>query len=343
MWILCRNKKSMLESWWKPIGPALVLVLTIFARNNNTGTVLPMLLAAVCAVLFLVGGKKGWKGALVFAVVTLGSFFLVQSWLDKTVSPVTPPSYNASMSMYTQTLARTFELEEENWNNEDYLEYIVLVDSGRQRYIPRNGDPTKGRLRLDDLEDLERFMTLWKRMGKQYPEHYADAILANTHPAWFPGSVMDGYKQAGVAMYADYDKCWFFYADLIEEPGVLESKLPKVHDWYRDISLMTSVEKIPVISMLFSVGFHIWLAIACLFQAFYRKARQLYLPLVTVLAYAFISMCVPLMLLRYFAALFFVFPLVLVFTLQPRLPGLEGAETVSAAEEKSEPEEQQAT
>ena len=319
LWILCRNKKIMLASWWKPIGPALVLVLTVFARNNNTGTILPLLLAAVCAVLFLVGGKRGWKGALVFSVASLGSFFLMQGWLDRAVSPVTPPSYNASMSVYAQTLARTFVLEKENWDNQDYLEYIVLVDSGKQRYIPRNGDPTKRRLQLDNPEDRQRFMALWKKIGKQYPEHYADAFLANTHPAWFPGSAMDGYKQAGVAMYADYDKCWFFYADLIEEPGVLESKLPKLHDWYRDISLMTSVEKLPVISMLFSVGFHLWLAIACLFQAFYRKARQLYLPLVAVLAYAFISMCVPLMLLRYFAALLFLFPLILVFTLQPRL------------------------
>ena len=45
-----------------------------------------------------------------------------------------------------------------------------------------------------------------------------------------------------------------------------------------------SYEKIPVVSLLFSPAFHFWLVLACLFWAFYRKARQQYLPLTVLIA-----------------------------------------------------------
>ena len=105
----------------------------------------------------------------------------------------------------------------------------------------------------------------------------------------------------------------------IEEPGVSESKWPELRAFYQDIGLRISYEKIPVISLLFSTAFHFWLVLACLFGAVVAKARQLYLPLLILVAYTLISMAVPIMLLRYFAALLLAFPIVLVLLLQPNL------------------------
>lgn len=319
LWLMCRDVKGFQGSWWKPVGPALVVVLTVFSRNNNTGLALPFVLSGIALVLFLVGGKRGWKGALVFGVTAVAAYAALSTVLTGICTPISQPSPNASMTVYTQSLIRAYTLEEENLSAGDKLAVLKFFNSKGMRYVAENGDSTKGRLKLETAEDRAEFMAFWRDMGRRYPAHYADAVLMNTRAAWFPGTVMDGYQKRNVSFYDGYEKCWFFYGNHIEEPGVLESKLPKLHDWYEDLCLQISFEKVPVIGLLFSVGFHFWLAWGCLFQAFYRKARHLYLPLLVLIGYAVASMCVPLMLLRYFAALIFAFPLVLAFILQPKL------------------------
>ena len=107
--------------------------------------------------------------------------------------------------------------------------------------------------------------------------------------------------------------------EAIEEPGVLESKWPELHTFYQDIGLRISYEKVPLVSLLFSTAFHFWLVLACLCVTVVTKARQLYLPLLVLVAYTLISFAVPIMLLRYFAALLLAFPFVLVVMLQPDL------------------------
>lgn len=319
LWLMCRDVRGFLGSWWKPIGPALVIVLTVFARNNNTGGVLPFVLAALALVLFVIGGKKGWKGALSFGVTALALYLGLGAVLTGICTPISRPTPNASMTVYTQSLVRAYTLEGENWSAGEKLAMLKFFNTKGMKYVAENGDSTKGRLKLETEEDRAEFMTLWQEMGRRYPGHYADAILMNTRAAWFPGAVMDGYQKRNVAFYDGYEKCWFFYGHMIEEPGVLESKLPALHDWYEELCLQISFEKVPVIGLLFSVGFHVWFVLGALFYAFYRKARALYLPLLVLLGYAVASMCVPLMVLRYFAALILAFPLVLAFWMQPNL------------------------
>ena len=319
LWLMCRDVKGFLGCWWKPIGPALVIVLTILARNNNTGSVLPFVLAGLSLVLFVIGGKKGRKGALSFGATALVLYLGLSSLLAGICTPISQPTPSASMTVYTQSLVRAYTLEGESWSAGEKLAMLKFFNTKGMQYTAENGDGTKGRLKLKTREDRAEFMAFWQQMGQRYPGHYADAILMNTRAAWFPGAVMDGYQKRNVSFYDGYEKCWFFYGHMIEDPGVLDSKWPALHQWYEDLCLQISFEKVPVIGLLFSVGFHVWLVLGALFYAFYRKARALYLPLLVLLGYAVASMCVPLMLLRYFAALILAFPLVLVFILQPKL------------------------
>ena len=319
LWLMCRDVKGFLGSWWKPIGPAVAVVLTVLARNNNTGKIMPWLLAAVAAVLFLVGGKKGWKGALSFGVTALCAFLALNAVLSGICVDAKAPSRNASKALMTQSLARAYTKEGESWEAGDKLQMIGFFNLDNMRYIPESGDATKGRLKLSSYEREQEFTEFWLKMGKKYPAIYADAILLHTRAAWFPGAVMDGYQESKTASYPKYDKCWFYVGEDIEEPGVSESKWPELRSFYQDIALRTSYEKLPVISLLFSTAFHFWLVLVCLFGAVVTKARQLYLPLLVLVAYTVISMAVPIMLLRYFAALLLAFPIVLVVLLQPNL------------------------
>ena len=319
LWLMCRDVKGFLGSWWKPIGPAIVVVLTVLARNNNAGKVMPWLLAAVAVLLFLVGGKKGWKGALSFGAAALCSFLVLTTVLTGICTDAKAPSRNASKTLMTQSLARAYTLEGENWEAGEKLQMIGFFNLDKMKYVAESGDTTKGRLKLTSYEREQEFTEFWLEMGKKYPAIYADAILLNTRAAWFPGAVMDGYQESKTASYPNYEKCWFYVGEAIEEPGVLESKWPELHTFYQDIGLRISYEKVPVLSLLFSTAFHFWLVLACLCVAVVTKARQLYLPLLVLVAYTLISFAVPIMLLRYFAALLLAFPFVLVVMLQPNL------------------------
>jgi len=100
------------------------------------------------------------------------------------------------------------------------------------------------------------------------------------------------------------------------EPGEHFLWLPRVRAFYRSVGLMISYEKIPLVSMFFSIGFQVWMLINALFFAVYRKAPYAWAPLAVLAVYTAASAMVPLVLLRYFAALFFAAPLVWMLMLQ---------------------------
>ena len=162
---------------------------------------------------------------------------------------------------------------------------------------------------------MKEFLVFWCKMGLKHSGCYLDAILDNTKQMWFPGCVVDGYNESGI--YEGYDKCYYSFNERIAKPGTHMQYFPKVREFYTDIGLYISFEKIPVVSMLFSIGFQFWFLLNSLFYVVYRRCKGLYLPLVLITGYMLISAFVPLVLLRYFAGIFFAFPMILVFTFQP--------------------------
>ena len=62
--------------------------------------------------------------------------------------------------------------------------------------------------------------------------------------------------------------------------------------------------------MLFSIGFQLWLLLFCLFYALARKRRSLLLPIAALLIYVLCSAFTPLVLLRYYGALFLAMPII---------------------------------
>lgn len=185
-------------------------------------------------------------------------------------------------------------------------------------YCPENADQTKRRINIQN--NFWDFFMFWCKIGTEHLGCYIDAILANTQNMWYPDSVIDGYNQVFKEVgepYYDYDKCYYSITSDLEEPAEHMNYLPMVLNYYTQIGLNISFEKLPVVSMLFSIGFQFWLILNCFFYVMYRRLYRLVLPLTIILGYMLISACVPLVLLRYFAAAFFAVPMLIVFTIQP--------------------------
>lgn len=292
------------------------LVLTVLARNNNAGAFAAVLIVLVSVVIWLAARSANRRGAGAFLAAALGGYVLLSASLTALCQPLAPATANASLSVLTQPLARAYERTGDTWSEEERAAFQTYFETEGMRYVPENADSTKGYL-VVSREDMRGFLRLWLRIGLRYPGCYLDAILANTRQMWFPDVVVDGYQEAETASYDAYGKCYFSLTQRIGQPGTQHSLLPGLRDVYTQLSMQISFERIPVVSMFFSIGFQFWLLLNACFYAAYRRAHALRWPLALLMGYTLFSALVPLVLLRYFSALFLAAPLVVVFTLQP--------------------------
>lgn len=316
-YFMMSNKEKFFTSLYHPIFLGITLVLTLLARNNNAGLLVLIIIVGISLWVWFKYHKEYLKGATIFAGTTIVVYLLLGVVLSVLCQPKTEAKAGNAMSLFSQPLARAYINEREIWTEDEVNELYSYMNMDGIVYVAENADGTKSRLNVDGR--LKAFLIFWIKIGMKHPECYAEAILENTKQMWFPASVVDGYIKAGISAYASYDKCYYYYGDRLEAPGTHLLYFPWIREFYKNIGLNISFEKVPIISMLFSIGFQFWIVLNSVFYVGYRKCRHLYLPLAIILGYTIISAFVPLVLLRYFAMLFFAFPMTVVFTIQPSL------------------------
>lgn len=313
-YLMISDRKAFFQKMYNPVFLGLLLSVTLLSRNNNAGIVMISIVILVSVLVWILNRKISFRGSSAFALTCIGSYIFLGMILTALCQPLQPSDAKSSLSVLSQPLCRAYFMEPETWTEEELEEFYTYVRMDELQYVPENADPTKSRLRHMD-EDFGNFFLFWCKIGKEHKLCYVDALLANTQDMWFPASVIDGYQKAGAEV--DYEKCYYSISGQNEEPVGHENLWPKVLNFYTKIGLYISFEKIPIISMLFSIGFQFWIVLNCLFYSLYRKNKQLYLPLAIIMIYTIISAFVPLVLLRYFAAIFFSMPMIIVFTVQP--------------------------
>lgn len=313
------DKNNFMNSKVKPMLLGTCLTLTLLARNNNAGMAALIILILINLLLLLLNRKNNVRGGMVILTVSaVGSYIMLSLLLTALCQPMMPANTEGSLSIMSQTIVRAYIREADSWTGEEIEELKKYMDLNELNYCAENADWTKSRLKVDD--QLGDFFIFWCKIGLKHVGCYVDAILANTQNMWFPASVIDGYKQVFREKgqpYYEFDKCYYGIRDRLEEPVIHRNLWPEVLNYYTQIGLYISFERIPIISMLFSIGFNLWVILNCLLYAVYKKNTKLYLPLAIILVYALVSACVPLVLLRYFAAIFLAMPMIIVFTIQP--------------------------
>ena len=316
-YLMSSEPEHFMTSVRKPFLLGMVFILALLARNNNAGTFMYIAVFGISILIWLKYRKKYFRAGSVFAASAIAGYLLLSMIFTRFCQPMVPADAGSSMSVFSQTLARAWQLEPELWTADEIAEYIRYFGGTDTVYVAENADSTKSRLFVEG--DLPAFLRFWAKVGLKHKKCYLDAILANTRQMWFPAAVIDGYIESGTPDYLPFEKCYYFYSDSIEEPGVFRNLLPGVNRFYQKIGLFLSFERIPLLSMLFSIGFQFWILLNCAFYVMYRRCRHLYVPVLILLGYMIASAFVPLVLLRYFIAVFFALPLVLTFTLQPSL------------------------
>ncbi|MBQ7679275.1 MAG: hypothetical protein IJT34_05450 [Butyrivibrio sp.] len=139
-----------------------------------------------------------------------------------------------------------------------------------QNYVPVVANPVK--MVYQDALSARRadFLRLWARIGWRVPMVYLDAMLMQSLYGWYPPSIIDGKIRVENEKYSTSETSWFLCT--VEEPGELQSKLPWLYDRLWTISRMISFQRIPVISLFFSVGWMFWLLLFTMGYLLYRRS-----------------------------------------------------------------------
>lgn len=213
------------------------------------------------------------------------------------------------LSVPIQQLARVYQTYGENAFTEDELQllYTATTAESLRSYNPFSADNVKNFIYNSVVvSNMGDYAKMWVHIGIQYPVEYICSFLENTYQAWYPGTSV--YTSPG-----DVQTSYFAF-DM--NGGVeREIKLPRLAIILNRISTEYYYQKIPVVRLLFSTGAMLWVAVFSFVYGVSRKRREIFMPMILVLAYCLTSFLGPVSLVRYYLILFYGFPVFVSFLL----------------------------
>lgn len=261
-------KKKVMVLFMAAVGMAL------FRHNGYYALV-------VFFVLLLISYRKEWKRILVIAVCVVVAYSGINNGL-RWVLHAKEGGKQEMLTVPIMQMARTYVYEKDNLPQE---EKDVLIKFIHEKYLmiytPKLSDRVKYHFENEKYrENSDEFWKLWAKWGMRYPVIYINAWLMTSYGFWYPDAVIDVYRGNAVFTYTYEDSSYFGYET--EQPGVRESKIPLLDKLYRKISLEIFQQKIPVVSMLFSPGFMLWVAVFFVGFLAYEKRWNSVMPFLLV-------------------------------------------------------------
>ena len=322
IWLAVKDPAKFSASASAPVLLGICIAVTVLSRNNSDSKMAYLLLLLFCVICLLWCREKKWRCTLLFSAFLFGCYVVLSLFFSGACQPHSEYPSTTSLSFLTQPISRAWVETGSTWSEEEQAEYARYFETEGLLYADGLGDISASRLKTtaDENGGHLAFLRFWCREGIRHPAAYLNAWLANSKALWSPCAVLNGYNYDGARAYGEMEKSYFSFSEEIDSPGTFNGKFPLMHRFYSAVATKLSFEKVPLLSALFSVSFHFWVLLSAFFLALYRKDNAGKSFLFILLLYTLITAFVPIILVRYFSALFFVFPPVLSFL----LPGETG-------------------
>ncbi len=244
---LITNAKNALNSKKYIIFLAISIISTMIFKHN--GFYIVVLSAPIVIILL----RKYWKKLTVIYVSIIIIYYIFNNVLLNVLNVAPSPSVEA-LSIPVQQIARVVKyngnsLEEEEINSiSKFMDYDKLSEA----YNPRLADPVKMCFNNEAFaKNKMEFIKLWISLFFKYPKTYINSFLSNTYGYWYPET-----------------SYWMFQRTIIENDIGLEQNS------IINVNLLDGIveeRNIPVISMLFSIGFIVWVCIVIVGYHLYKK------------------------------------------------------------------------
>lgn len=254
--------------------------------------------------------RKHWRKMVPY----LAGIVAAELLLNAALTGLLHADHSENQEMLTvpiSQMARVYADEKDTLPKEEKeLLYRYLPEEALARYTPKVSDGVKVSFNNEAFAaDKGSLISLWMKWGVEHPFTYLNAWFMTSYGFWYPDTVIDVYRGNTVFTFTYGDSSYFGYE--VEEPGVRESRLPKLAEWYRRMSLEIAQQKVPVASMLFSPGFLFWVMVFILGFFCYQKEWGRVIPFVLPLLCWATVILGPTYLVRYVVFLWVVVPLLL--------------------------------
>lgn len=267
--------------------------------------------------VLLIVYKKYFKKMITLLAIIFLSYFLISNGLEMALH-----AYHGGkqeiLTVPIQQLARTYKFNREVFDEEDVETlYNILPEEGLNAYTPYLSDSVKNYFDNSAFSNSKRrYIKLWFRIGLRAPLSYINAWLANSYGFWYPDTIVNVYKGHVMFTYTYQDSSYFQYE--VELPGERDSKIPWLDEMYRRLSLEIEKEKIPILSMMYSLGGMFWYFAFMFSYTIYQKKYYILIPYLMVLCVWFTVILGPTYLPRYVLIFWFGLPLFTAVMLEGR-------------------------
>jgi len=258
--IFRRAETILFSKLWVSIICFVSVLFCLFLKNGVYVLVLFL-------PFFIVSMRKYWKKVIpivVICAVTISAF----DWCAYSVLSVKKSNISEAMSVPLQQIARTVQKHgnELSQSETEALQRYFYVERLPELYNPLLSDPVKGRGFKQDafLDDVSGFIKIWAKLGLKYPEAFISSFLCNSYGYWYPD--------------VNYWVVFFSVRDDAVIQVKRESFFPSIEALAKK-AIETIIEYVPVLSMLSSIGFVVWLIIFSVGFIIAKRKKNLLVPI----------------------------------------------------------------
>lgn len=258
---LCKAKDDIndyLSSTKNCIKISTIIFITCWFRNNCLFVLL------IGFLIFIIVYRKYIKKLLLVFIVPLLLFLCTNNAVVKAFNiKKSPLQEMACIPVQQMGLAirnHSYKLDKDSINQ---INNVINVQKTVEDYNYRFLDPIKGWLMRKDIrEDMINFTDVYFKLLNLYPEDYVNAALELNIPYWYQlSTVKDPYSQRD---FIETRSCFY-------QNNYVDSKSSILNSYYESIANFDIIEKIPVISWIYSLSLPIWLLLFLLVYSLHSK------------------------------------------------------------------------
>jgi len=259
---LFRNPDDVLSKKSSIFILCLVTILFGLFRNN---AVYVLVLFTPFFLFFL---RKNWKKVVPMAIVVLISITLFNV-ISFSIFNVKKTGAEEALSVPLQQIARTVTLHGDDLTPEEItrLSQFFAVEKLPGLYDPHISDPVKwsGFKPSAFHDDTGGFWAIWLSLGCKYPGAYISSFLLGSYGYWYP-NVNEGIYTL-----------WVYPEETL--PSLRAQHRFPLRSGLLFVLIDGFARNLPVLSMLSSIGFNVWLIILSAGYLIIIKQKKMLVPL----------------------------------------------------------------
>ena len=306
---IARSREASFSSYRGVIWLFVVVLLFCMLRNNGMHAVILLI-----PLLFIIIKKHYLKILFIFFGPVLFYQFIIKGIIFP-VYNVAGGDIKEAFALPIQQMAVVVVNHEPKLSDRDKRDMadFLYYEGIREHFNPRYADPVKDNFRTGYYKkNKDQFVSLWYRLFKSYPLDYMHEFLALNVGYWYPDIMHpDPYSHRA------YIETWMW--DVSEFRFSRRSKLPWLIDVYESMIGDVVFQKVPVLSVVFSIGAPFWFLTVCISVCASKRRWRLALVFLLGFMYWLTFMGGPVANLRYIYPVIASYPIYLAAIVQPHL------------------------